>query len=256
MKRSVFLLTPLLFAPFCGVEAQDEEFVEEIIVTGSRIVRTDQYQESGHVVEMDEAYIDALAELNIADVLRNNPLNSHGSFNDESGSSAASNATINLRGLGPERTLVLVDGMRVPGSPSLLATAANINMLPMVAVKRVDILADGASAVYGSDAMAGVVNLTLHREFEGIEVSMRYGSRARDDGGDRSFGVLTGVSGDRGNVVIAMEYSYRDPILSTNGIAGTLLRRLRISMVTAKFTLRSIRLVSLSVDGAGISPTP
>jgi len=212
MNKSMCLLVPVYLLSAPDLYAQDDELVEEIIVTGSRIVRTDLYGESGQVVEMDEVYIDSLAELNIADVLRGSPLNSHGSVHEESARSNQSDAYVNIRGLGPERTLVLVDGMRVPGSPNYTAAAANINMLPMAAVKRVDILADGASAVYGSDAMAGVVNLVLHRDFEGIEVSMRYGDRSRDDGGDRSFSILGGINGDKGNVIIAMEYSHRDPI--------------------------------------------
>ncbi len=190
----------------------DGSVIEEIIATGTRIVRTDQFQDAGHVIEMDEIAIDAFGELNIADVLRSSPLNAHGSFKERSGSTAQSNATINLRGLGSDRTLVLVDGMRLPGSPNLTASSTNINVLPMAAVKRIDILADGASAVYGSDAMAGVVNVVLHRDFEGFEVSARYGDRTRDDGGDASIGVLAGKSWDRANIVVAFEYSHRDPI--------------------------------------------
>jgi len=210
---------PLLGAAIVAALAQqpaaaraDDEPIEEIIATGSRIVRTDQFQEAGHVVEMDELVIDAFAELNIADVLRSSPLNAHGSFNERSGNSAQSNATINLRGLGSDRTLVLVDGMRVPGSPVLTASSTNINLLPMAAVRRIDILADGASAVYGSDAMAGVVNVVLHRNFEGLEISARYGDRSRDAGGDEAFSVLAGKAWGRGNIVAAFEYSHRDPI--------------------------------------------
>ncbi len=146
-------------------QESDESEVEEIVVTGSRIVRTDNFEDAGHVIPIDEVAIDALAELNVADVLRSSPLNSHGSFNERSGSSSQSNASINLRGLGDWRTLVLVDGTRVPGSPNMAAQTVNINMLPNVAVRRIDILADGASAVYGSDAMAGVVNYVLYRAF-------------------------------------------------------------------------------------------
>ena len=186
--------------------------IEEITATGSRIVRSDNFADSAHVVEMDEIAIDAFAELNIADVLRSSPLNAHGSFVEQSGYTNQSNATFNLRGLGSDRTLVLVDGMRVPGSPLMTASSTNINMLPMMAIKRIDILADGASAVYGSDAMAGVVNVVLHRDFEGLEVSARYGDRSRDDGGDQAISVLGGMASDRGNLVFAVEYSQRDPI--------------------------------------------
>jgi iron complex outermembrane receptor protein len=195
-----------------GLALADDAAIDEIIATGSRIVRSDQFQEAGHVIEMDEVTIDGFAELNIADVLRSSPLNAHGSLKEQSGNSAQSNATFNLRGLGSDRTLVLVDGMRVPGSPNLTASATNLNMLPMAAVKRIDILADGASAVYGSDAMAGVVNVVLHRDFEGLEIGARYGDRSRDDGGDQGVSVLAGKAWDRGNVVVAFEYSQRDPI--------------------------------------------
>ena len=190
----------------------DDEPIEEIITTGTRIVRTDQYSEAGHVVGMDEIQIDAFAELNIADVLRSSPLNSHGSFVEQAGWSNQSNATFDLRGLGSNRTLVLIDGMRVPGSPNMFASATNINLLPNAAIKRIDILADGASAVYGSDAMAGVVNFVLHRDFDGIEISARYGERSRDDGGDQSVSLLAGRSWERANVVFALDYSLRDPI--------------------------------------------
>ncbi len=197
-------------------DGDDVEQIEEIITTGSRIIRTDKFDTAGHVVAIDEVAIDSLAELNIADVLRSSPLNAYGSFNERSGSSAQSNATFDLRGLGSQRTLVLMDGMRMPGSPNLGADSLNINMLPMVAIQRIDILADGASAVYGSDAVAGVVNLVTHKSFDGIEVSMRYGDRAEDDGGDMSIGILAGASNDRANVVFALEYSKRDAVMDAD----------------------------------------
>ena len=199
--------------------AQDGDYsepIEEIVTTGSRIIRTDKFDTAGHVVAIDEVAIDALAELNIADVLRSSPLNVYGSFNERSGSSAQSNATFNLRGLGSQRTLVLMDGMRLPGSPNMGADSLNINMLPMVAIQRIDILADGASAVYGSDAVAGVVNLVTHKSFDGIEVSLRYGDRDQDDGGDTGIGILAGASSDRANVVFALEYSKRDAVFDVD----------------------------------------
>ena len=197
-------------------EQGDSEVLEEIITTGSRIVRTDKFDTAGHVINVDEQQIDALAVLNIADVLRSSPLNAYGSFNERSGNSAGSNATFNMRGLGSSRTLVLLDGQRIPGSPALGASSVNINMLPMGAIQRIDILADGASAVYGSDAITGVVNLVTHKDFEGVEVNMRYGDRDRDDGGDQSIGILAGAGNDRGHVTFAMEYSKRDPVFDAD----------------------------------------
>src|SRR5210317_404382 len=202
--------------------AQDEQVedgeavLEEVLVTGSRIVRTDRFEAGGQVVAIDEGTIDSLAALNVADVIRSSPLNAYGSFNERSGSSAGSNATFNLRGLGSSRTLVLLDGARIPGSPNLGADSMNINMLPMAAIQRIDILADGASAVYGSDAVAGVVNMVTHKSFDGMEIKLRYGDRDRDDGGDVAASLLAGASNERGNVVFAFEYSKRDPIFDAD----------------------------------------
>lgn len=218
-KRSVLsaaisgILVGAAVAPAGVAVAQDDsEVLEEIITTGSRIVRTDKFDTAGHVVSVTEQDIDALAELNISDVLRSSPLNAYGSFNERSGSSAQSNATFDLRGLGSQRTLVMFDGQRLPGSPALGADAVNINMLPMTAIQRMDILADGASAVYGSDAVAGVVNLVPHKSFDGFELRLRYGDRDLDDGNDKGISLLAGASNDRGSVVIAAEYSQRDPV--------------------------------------------
>jgi len=209
-------LSGVVFAQDNESQFENELVIEEVVVTGSRIIRTDHFDAGSQVVTIDRADIDAMAELNIADVLRASPLNTYGSFSEQSGSSYQSNATFNLRGLGSSRTLVLLDGTRIPGSPNLGADSVNINMLPMAAVERVDILADGSSAVYGSDAVAGVVNLSLYKKFEGIELFARYGDRDRDDGGDRALSVLAGASNDRGSIVFAMEYSMRDIIYDTD----------------------------------------
>lgn len=196
------------------VYAQTEpagEIIEETLVTGSRIKRSD-YQNGGQVVQIERQQIDALGSLTIADVLRSSPLNSFGSFSERSGSSAQSNATINLRGLEDFRTLVMLDGRRMVGSPNLGASTININMVPMAAVESVEVLADGASAVYGSDAVAGVVNMHLREKFDGVEFKVRGGDRSRDDGTEFSASLLAGVEGDNSNLTFAIEKSTRDPI--------------------------------------------
>jgi len=187
--------------------------IEEVLVTGSRIKRVDSdYQDGGQVVQIDREQIDALGSLTIAEVLRSSPLNSFGSFSERSGSSAQSNATINLRGLEDFRTLVMIDGRRMVGSPNLGAATTNVNMVPMAAVESVEVLADGASAVYGSDAVAGVVNMHLRENFDGIEFKIRGGDRSRDDGNEFSASLLAGVDGDNSNLTFAIERSMRDPI--------------------------------------------
>ncbi len=196
--------------PVFAQPAADDN-IEETLVTGSRIKRSN-YQNGGQVVQIERQQIDALGSLTIADVLRNSPLNSFGSFSERSGSSAQSNATINLRGLEDFRTLVMLDGRRMVGSPNLGASTTNINMVPMAAVERVEVLADGASAVYGSDAVAGVVNMHLRENFDGVEFKIRGGDRSRDDGSEFTASLLAGVDSDNSNLTFAIEKSMRDPI--------------------------------------------
>lgn len=201
-----------LFTSTIAVAQDDAPVVEEVHITGSRIVRTSDYQEGSQVVSIDRKAIDALGNLIIADVLRESPLNAYGSFTERSGSSAQSNATVDLRGLGEERTLVTIDGRRMVGSPNQGASIINVNMIPMSAVERIDILADGASAVYGSDAVAGVVNMQMRRDFEGLEFTIRGGDRSNDDGSEFGASLVGGVTSDRGNITFALEHNRRDPI--------------------------------------------
>ncbi|TVZ39316.1 iron complex outermembrane receptor protein [Alteromonadaceae bacterium 2753L.S.0a.02] len=196
-------------------QEESKKGVEEVFVTGSHIKRTN-FVEGSQVVVLDEMKIDAQSALVMSDILRTSPLNSYGSFSEQSGSSAQSNATVDLRGLGEERTLVTIDGRRMVGSPNFGAAIINVNMIPHSAIKSIDILADGASAVYGSDAVAGVVNMQLQKGFEGFQFKATYGDRDRDDGSEYSFSLLGGMSGDRGNITFALEKSKRDPIFDAD----------------------------------------
>jgi iron complex outermembrane recepter protein len=196
-----------------AIAADDDKKVmlEEVVITGSRIKRT-EFSVGAQVVSIDREQIDASGALLIADVLRSSPLNSLGSFSERSGSTAQSNAFIDLRGLDERRTLVMINGRRMTGSPSEGAATVNINMIPMAAVERIDILADGGSATYGSDAVAGVVNMVMRENFEGLEFSMRHGERSEDDGVEEGFSLLGGIKNDRGSVTWAVEYDSRDMI--------------------------------------------
>ena len=212
VKGALGLTAAAIMIPAMPAFAQeDAQLVEEVVVTGSRIKRTN-FEEAAQVVVMDRQHIEATGSLMVADVLRSSALNSLGSFSETSGSSAQSNATIDLRGLGDSRTLVMVNGRRLPGSPNLGAATVNLNMIPMAAVERIETLADGASAVYGSDAVAGAVNLIMRDKFDGLEFNVRHGERSEDDGIEESFSLITGVSSDRGNITIAAEWDRRDPI--------------------------------------------
>ncbi|MFC1702630.1 TonB-dependent receptor domain-containing protein, partial [Pseudomonadota bacterium] len=140
-----------------------------------------------------------------------------GSLRESSGSSAQSNATLNLRGVGSSRTLVLLNGRRTVGSPSLNGGGiVNLNMIPFAAVDRIEVIADGASAVYGSDAVAGVVNVILQKNYDGMTVSTRYGDRSEDDGTEFTASIMMGASSDRASITYALEYDKRDPIFDAD----------------------------------------
>jgi iron complex outermembrane receptor protein len=194
--------------------AQDAEAksFEKISVTGSRIKRTD-IEGASPIISITAADIKMEGDFTVADALRSSSLNSFGSFSERSGSSAQSQATINLRGAGSRRTLVLLNGKRFPGSPTLGGASANLNAIPFAAVERIDIMTDGASAVYGSDAMAGVVNVVLKEDFEGLVFNIGAGWRDNDEGTtSNEFSVTGGLSNDKGNITFAFDHQKRKGI--------------------------------------------
>ncbi len=203
----VFIGSPALMAQ----EGATVE-IEEVTVTGSRIKR-ESINSASVITTITSEEIENSQALILADALRMSTYNTFGSFGPTAGSSAMSNATISVRGLGSSRTLVLLDGRRMPGSPHLGgAGAVNINMIPTVAVDRIEILADGASSVYGSDAIAGVINVITKKNFDGLQLNYRRGDRDRDDGEENSVSLIYGQSNDDGYITFMMEHSVRDEI--------------------------------------------
>ena len=198
-------------APAFSAEEGAEE-VERIEVTGSRIKRSD-LEGASPVTVMTTENMKIEGNFTVADALRNSNLNSFGSFSERSGSSAQSQATINLRGAGSNRTLVLLDGKRLPGSPTLGGQSANLNSIPMAAVERIEILTDGASSTYGSDAIAGVVNIIMKKNFEGLQFNVGAGHRDRDEGTtSKEFSVTGGYSTDKGNITFSFDHQQRKGI--------------------------------------------
>ena len=194
-------------------ETEEEQVeLETYTFTGSRVKRT-EVEGALPVTVIERADIDRSGDVSVADFVRGLSVNSFGSFRQQSGSSAQGLATVNLRGLGSERTLVLIDGHRAPKAP-YAATATDLNAIPLAAVERIEILKDGASAVYGSDAIAGVINIIMRTDYEGAAVS--YGrSYTSAEGGDKKEGsVLLGVNGDNGNVILGASFNQTDIIYS------------------------------------------
>lgn len=212
------------------VVAQDEEAnLEEVLVTGSRLTKSN-VTSSVPLVQIGAEEINSRGVARIEDMVNILP-NVFVSQTAEVANGATGTSTLNLRGLGSSRTLVLIDGKRLPfGSP--FSSSANVDMVPARMVERVDVVTAGASAVYGSDAVAGVVNFITKKDFEGFEFDYQYGTNynANDNGymqgklADAEFfdpgsvtagaaslmSVMMGVNSDDGRGNITLFGSYED----------------------------------------------
>ena len=201
---------------FAQDEADDEEGVEldRVQVTGSRIKRVD-IEGSTPVTVISREDIDFSGDSTVAELLRSSTFNSFGSFRDQSGfGNGFSGASfVSLRGLGSQRTLILMDGRRLSAFPGGGGTGAvNLNVLPIDMIERIEILRDGASAVYGSDAIAGVINIISRKDMDGAIVTVQVESPEVDGGDAERYSVAGGMSGDRGNITFSMEHFRRDMV--------------------------------------------
>jgi iron complex outermembrane receptor protein len=217
-----FLAWPLLLVSALAMTpalAQDDDIVEEIRVTGSRIAR-DEYSSAAPMQTFDIQSAKKIGVASISELLQRSTIANgqqlNGELNTNAGNSNASeapaiggvgSANISLRGLGPERTLVLVNGRRLGSSGVRGAPAQpDINLLPLNLVETVEVITEGASSVYGADAVAGVVNVILRDEFDGLEVSLNSEIPSEDGGEVSQFSFLAGTSTDRANFIVSGEY--------------------------------------------------
>src|SRR6202451_3257715 len=143
--------------------------VEEVVVTGSRL-QTPNETAISPITTVSAVDIQQTGLTRVEDVLNNLPMVFAG-MNSTTSNGADGTAVVDLRGLGSQRTLVLVDGLRLgPGSALGGRNYSDINQIPAALIERVDVLTGGASSVYGADAVAGVVNFVLNEHFEGLKI--------------------------------------------------------------------------------------
>jgi iron complex outermembrane receptor protein len=180
-----------------------EETTERIEVTGSHIKRID-VEGVSPVETITRKQLETSGYNSVADVMRDTSANSFGSKRERSGSNAAGAAEVDLRGLGASNTLVLLNGQRLPSDA--VTGAVDLNLIPMAAIERVEILKDGASAIYGSDALGGVVNIITRKDFTGSEVSATQ-TIPQSKGGERTeVGLVNGVNSEKLNVVSVLTF--------------------------------------------------
>ncbi len=199
--------------------AQDEgDAIEEIVITGSRI-RTGRQAASIPVDTVSSDEIKASGFQNVEEILNNMPQfvpSRTASTNSTANPTATGAATLDLRGLGAQRSLVLVNGRRYTFFDSSQTT--DINSIPASLIERVEVVTGGASAVYGSDAIGGVVNFILRDDFEGVEIRSQFNQTTEGDGNITDVTLTLGgnFADGKGNAVVAFNYLDRDSILTTD----------------------------------------
>lgn len=228
---SVVLLSALLAVSPATAQSSsaddNADEVEEVVVTGSRIRRS-EFTSAAPLQVLDPSAARQIGVTNITDLMQRstvvNGTQLDGTLNTNAGNSNASEASpiggvgssnVDLRGLGPERTLILVNGRRmglagVRGAPA----QPDMNMLPLSMLKSVEVITEGASSVYGADAVAGVVNLILRDDFEGFDFSVSSKIPTHAGGVTSQYSFITGAQGDRGRFTLAGEY-YNQRRIST-----------------------------------------
>jgi outer membrane receptor protein involved in Fe transport len=199
-------------------QEDDEDVVlEEIVTTGSRI-RRDEFNSTSPLSVLGGELAVESGISNIGELLRDQAyIGGGGSFNQSSILSGGGATSIDLRYLGQSRVLVLINGRRVASfADALQNQAADLSFVPTAMVDRVEILRDGASAVYGSDAITGVVNVILKKDFEGVEAAINTGATAEGDGESYGFSMTMGAANDRGSFVAGAEWRRQDPVKQTD----------------------------------------
>ena len=191
--------------------AQQVAEVEELVVTGSRI-QVPGLESASPIVTVGAAEIGLQQQPEVEKIIRFLPI-SVPSDGDAVNNGTAGVSTINLRGLGAQRNLVLIDGQRV--TPYNTDGRVDVSVIPTAFLERIDVITGGASAVYGSDAISGAINFVLKKNFEGVELDTKYQVTGEGDGEVVTTSLTFGsnVADGRGNVAMSMNYSKREGVL-------------------------------------------
>ena len=202
------------FAQDTGTQAgtqpdqKNTKTLETVTVTGSHIRRVD-LETSNPVVTIDASQIKATGKLTLGDIVQQLPAVTGGNTNPQVNNSGGSgNTSIGLRGLGSQRTLILIDGKRIiNGDP---------NSIPADMIERIEVLTDGASSVYGSDAIGGVVNFVLKKDYQGARFTVNYGQSGHADGRSKGYTFTFGQTSDKGSIMGGVDYNKTEQVLAKN----------------------------------------
>lgn len=192
----------------------EAENVEKITVTGSRIQRIEA--ESAAPVQVFTAEDIEVSGMTSVEMILQRMSASAGFAGSQSNAYWTGNgygtAQVNLRGLGINRTLVLLNGRRVVNGGTGANSSVDLNMIPVEMIQRIEVLKDGASAIYGADAVAGVVNIITRKSYDGFTIEGRLGSTDDGEGQDRKVNMIFGASSDKGRIMATLGYRSSDEV--------------------------------------------
>jgi len=222
MRKKHLLALSISTALFAGQSfstlAAETEEVERIEITGSHIKRTSMEGPSP-VSSLSQEDIQKSGVTDLISLFTKLPISGQGTFSTQANSSddtANGGSSVSLRGLGADSTLILINGRRVSVSPfakGIDTAFVDINNIPLAAIKRVDILKDGASATYGSDAVAGVINIILRDDVDGAEITAKMGATADGGGEEQSVSLVFGNNTEKTSHTFILEYFNREEVL-------------------------------------------
>ncbi|MGE4097513.1 MAG: TonB-dependent receptor [Hyphomonadaceae bacterium] len=189
---------------------------EEIVVTGTRL----RGQGPSPLTVIDREAIVESGASTVTQILRSLPQNFGGGPNETTRSGDGANnllqgSSINLRGLGADSTLVLINGRRVSTTGTANGLFVDVSTIPVSAIERIDVLTDGASAIYGSDAIGGVINFIIRDDFHGAETSVRYGAAYDGEAAETGISQVVGWLGERARIFAVYDYYTRSPLANS-----------------------------------------
>ncbi|TLM79910.1 TonB-dependent receptor domain-containing protein [Microbulbifer harenosus] len=208
---SVAVAATIMVPALPAFAQEDAQMVEEVVVTGSRIAR-DGFDSSSPIASYGTEEISRSGVASIDEFLKEDPVFTGFQMGTSTNNGAEQGQKkIDMRGLEFKRTLVLVNGRRTIGDVNSSTGGVDINTIPEAMIDRVEVLKDGASTIYGSDALAGVVNFILKDDFEGFELNANMGQGAEDgQAKNGGFSMLAGLNADRGNMMMSLGYSVQE----------------------------------------------
>ena len=215
VKTAALMSLGIPLATMPAIAQDDEGELAPVVITGSNIP-TVELEGPSPVVTIDREEINRSGAETVGELLRRLPQNNAGSYDEKfQNSFAPGSSGISLRGLGMGYTLVLVNGRRIASysmAQNTTTTFTDLNGIPMAVIDRVDLLLDGASAIYGSDAVAGVVNIITREDFDGVEITAGYSNTANEDAATQTYSITGGTVGERGSAWINISYLQRNAV--------------------------------------------